>query len=333
MHDTLLHREAEARNRATVLSMNSMVAFAAFSVAAPLLGVRRGGRQHPGRHGAGRRVQRARRGVLRAGPARRAAAHGAGGRARAGPRDLTAREGGSRAAARIGCAGRARSTSRGSPRVRRPVARGCPACLPAADGRALVPGRAGRRDLHPVVPRARAHRLRDAAGVLGHRDRGLRAGAAHRWLRGRTRPPPRARRSGRGQPGRRGGADPRALVLGVRGRRGPPGRLPGPRLRAARGVVRRHRPRHRARRRRRPDVGGRGHGDGCLDGDRRRRVGRSGPLGTAARERTAAADGVLGRAQPALPRGPAGADEGAPHPCRLHRPAAGRGLGPRGSRQ
>jgi MFS family permease len=38
MHASLLHREAEARNRATVLSMNSMVAFAAFSVAAPLLG-------------------------------------------------------------------------------------------------------------------------------------------------------------------------------------------------------------------------------------------------------------------------------------------------------
>ncbi|HET6561657.1 MAG TPA: MFS transporter [Marmoricola sp.] len=38
MHAALLHREAEARNRATVLSMNSMVAFAAFSVAAPLLG-------------------------------------------------------------------------------------------------------------------------------------------------------------------------------------------------------------------------------------------------------------------------------------------------------
>ena len=38
MHAALLHREAEARNRATVLSMNSMVSFAAFSVAGPLLG-------------------------------------------------------------------------------------------------------------------------------------------------------------------------------------------------------------------------------------------------------------------------------------------------------
>jgi MFS family permease len=38
MHAALLHREAEARNRATVLSMDSMVSFAAFSVAAPLLG-------------------------------------------------------------------------------------------------------------------------------------------------------------------------------------------------------------------------------------------------------------------------------------------------------
>ena len=39
MHAALLHRAAEARNRATVLSMSSMVAFAAFSVAAPVLGV------------------------------------------------------------------------------------------------------------------------------------------------------------------------------------------------------------------------------------------------------------------------------------------------------
>jgi predicted MFS family arabinose efflux permease len=38
MHASLLHREAEARNRATVLSMDSMVAFAAYAVAAPLLG-------------------------------------------------------------------------------------------------------------------------------------------------------------------------------------------------------------------------------------------------------------------------------------------------------
>ena len=39
MHSALLHREAQARNRATVLSMNSMVAFVAFGVAAPLLGL------------------------------------------------------------------------------------------------------------------------------------------------------------------------------------------------------------------------------------------------------------------------------------------------------
>ncbi len=38
MHASLLHREARARNRATVLSINSMVAFAAFSVIAPALG-------------------------------------------------------------------------------------------------------------------------------------------------------------------------------------------------------------------------------------------------------------------------------------------------------
>lgn len=39
MHNALLHREARARNRATVLSMNSMVAMGAGTVAAPLLGV------------------------------------------------------------------------------------------------------------------------------------------------------------------------------------------------------------------------------------------------------------------------------------------------------
>ena len=38
-HSTLLHREAQARNRATVLSMNSMVASAAFAVGASVLGV------------------------------------------------------------------------------------------------------------------------------------------------------------------------------------------------------------------------------------------------------------------------------------------------------
>jgi predicted MFS family arabinose efflux permease len=39
MHAALLHREARARNRATVLSMNSMVASVAFGLAAPLLGL------------------------------------------------------------------------------------------------------------------------------------------------------------------------------------------------------------------------------------------------------------------------------------------------------
>jgi MFS family permease len=39
MHGALLHREARARNRATVLSMNSMMMFAAYSIAAPLLGL------------------------------------------------------------------------------------------------------------------------------------------------------------------------------------------------------------------------------------------------------------------------------------------------------
>jgi MFS family permease len=38
-HSALLHREAQARNRATVLSINSMVASVAFGVAAPLFGL------------------------------------------------------------------------------------------------------------------------------------------------------------------------------------------------------------------------------------------------------------------------------------------------------
>lgn len=37
-YQALLHREAESRNRATVLSMASMIAFAAFAVATPVLG-------------------------------------------------------------------------------------------------------------------------------------------------------------------------------------------------------------------------------------------------------------------------------------------------------
>lgn len=39
MHSALLHREASAGNRATVLSMNSMVAFGTFAVMGPLLGL------------------------------------------------------------------------------------------------------------------------------------------------------------------------------------------------------------------------------------------------------------------------------------------------------
>ena len=38
MHNSLLHREARARNRATVLSMNSMVAFGSLCLVSPLLG-------------------------------------------------------------------------------------------------------------------------------------------------------------------------------------------------------------------------------------------------------------------------------------------------------
>ena len=39
MHSSLLHREAQARNRATVLSINSMIGFGSLSVISPLLGL------------------------------------------------------------------------------------------------------------------------------------------------------------------------------------------------------------------------------------------------------------------------------------------------------
>ena len=38
-HEALLHREAQAKNRSTVLSINSMMAFLAFAVAGPVLGL------------------------------------------------------------------------------------------------------------------------------------------------------------------------------------------------------------------------------------------------------------------------------------------------------
>jgi len=38
-HEALLHREAQAKNRSTVLSINSMMAFLAFGVAGPVLGL------------------------------------------------------------------------------------------------------------------------------------------------------------------------------------------------------------------------------------------------------------------------------------------------------
>ena len=50
-HAALLHREAEAKNRSTVLSINSMMAFLAFGVAGPLLGTPRRPGQPAGRHG------------------------------------------------------------------------------------------------------------------------------------------------------------------------------------------------------------------------------------------------------------------------------------------
>ena len=86
MHSALLHREAQARNRATVLSMNSMVFFIAFAVVASPLGLLAQATIDPGRDGRRRRLQRPRRGALPARAARREAAGPAGGRPRLRPR-------------------------------------------------------------------------------------------------------------------------------------------------------------------------------------------------------------------------------------------------------
>ena len=86
MHSALLHREAQARNRATVISMNSMVFFIAFAVVASPARPARAGDLDPGRDGRRRRLQRPRRGALPARPARREAAGPAGGRPRLRPR-------------------------------------------------------------------------------------------------------------------------------------------------------------------------------------------------------------------------------------------------------
>ena len=74
VHSTLLHRQADQRNRATVLSMNSMVAGGAYSLG--LIGARAAGRAHVGddRDLGGRGLQCPRRGALSAGHS--AGAHG-----------------------------------------------------------------------------------------------------------------------------------------------------------------------------------------------------------------------------------------------------------------
>ena len=70
-HAALLHREAEAKNRSTVLSINSMMAFLAFGVAGPLLGLMADRVSLASRHGDGRRDQHPRGVLLPARTARR----------------------------------------------------------------------------------------------------------------------------------------------------------------------------------------------------------------------------------------------------------------------
>ena len=71
-HATLLHREASARNRATVLSMNSMVMQAGGAVAAPAIGWLAADHLGADGHGRRRAGQRPRRVPLPPGPAPRA---------------------------------------------------------------------------------------------------------------------------------------------------------------------------------------------------------------------------------------------------------------------
>ena len=124
----------------------------------------------------------------------------------------------------------------------------------------------------------------------------------------------------------------RRLVLVLRRRRGAAGCVPGARLRAARGVVRRHGPRHRARRRRRRDARGAGHGPRWLDRRRRRDLRRPHRLGPAPRRlRPAAPDAGLGLAQRGPPARRRGADEGAERPRRRDRRTPGCRLGAPGA--
>ena len=71
-HEALLHREAEAKNRSTVLSINSMMAFLAFGVAGPLFGLMADRVSLAAAMVTGRRAEHPRRPVLPAGPPQRA---------------------------------------------------------------------------------------------------------------------------------------------------------------------------------------------------------------------------------------------------------------------
>ena len=75
VHSTLLHRQAEARNRTTVLSMNSMIAGGAYSIGLLVLGPLAEHTEHGHRHHRGRRLQHPRRRRSTSPPSARSARH------------------------------------------------------------------------------------------------------------------------------------------------------------------------------------------------------------------------------------------------------------------
>ncbi len=258
----------------------------------------------PGRpHGRGRRTRRRRhrRGVDRAGPARRRRAARLGGRARPGGRGVAADPGrgrgmGADARGRVH-RGRGRDHLRPRRRPRRPALEpgrrprppGGATAGPSADldttAPVLGPDRRGdplhrlervRRDVAPGrllarVPRRRHHPggLHGAARLAARRER---RAVARRDARERG-PPGRPRGGGRGDAGR--DPDPAGLRPGGPARRRRPGArpLPARRPRLRRGGLRLDRPlggRPRGRRRRGGPGGARG------DGDRARVAGAAG---------------------------------------------------------
>ncbi len=188
----------------------------------------------------------------------------------------------------------------------------------------MVPRRSRCRTAHPACPRAGPDRSRGPDRLRPDGRCRVRARAADQWVRRRLRSAPGVRGRGRRERARRVRLPVRQLGLGLRLCCGADGGLPGAGLGPAGGVVRRHRPCHRAGRRRRPGPRCAGHGPRQLDGG-------GGPALRWARLLGPAAGGVS--AAPAVPRLPGaerrppggGADpaQGAAHAPGRHRRPAG----------